>query len=593
MAASLCAAILAVCASTSEDTAEAAVRTPVIHQSAPTSPVSDARGRSVIRASDWTYVPGVSKTHGTLTVTRTGLATLLTSPEDQKTRKPTYQPNPPVVLAGPHVELARQGDVGFAVRLKHIRGVATVSFLSGPNRRFDERVEHQAGVDVSVGRAAATLRIWNGADARPRRVVVRLDAPRAGRADVALRQVGHRLVVAVNGQRFPVQRDLFDDQVWLGMNATKRFVISRWDVYPLRGAGIEVEDMAGDPFAGVTPARTGLASVAAAHGHGDQQIGTAVDLAELLSNPAYARYVIRNFNEIQTETLAKFQALQPRRGRFQFAELDALVAFAEQHDLEVQGHALVFGEAYPRWLHRTLGKASRAEALAIMRAHITRVVRRYDGTHGHGLIRRWDVVNEPFDPDRWGQLNQENIWHRAIGPGYIGEAFKAARAAHPAGEFGLNEWAIETDPVRRRAVLDLLDRLPRGTIDYVGLQAHFDEDTLDDDEVMDEILGGSLGRIFQEFADRGVEVRVSEASVAKNGDAQAQAAVYATLIGSCVRATNCIGFNMWGVTSNEWYFTTTPDGGIGDDAPTRQRGDGRIIERPAMSAMRRAVAGRL
>lgn len=590
VAAGVCAAVLAGSASASGDQADAAVTAPALQPSALASPASGPHGQSVLRASDWAFVPGVRKVGGVLEVTRTGLATLLTSPEDQKTQKPTYQPNPPVVLAGPHVTLSRNRNVGVAVRLEHIRGVATVSFLGGPNRRFDERVEHQAGVDVSIKRSAATLRIWNGKDARPRRLGMELEGRRAGRAEISVRQIGRRLVVAVDGHRFPVQRKVFGDRVWFGLNATRTFSISRWNAYPLAGTRIDVTDMADDPYAGVTPARNGLASLAAARGHGDKQVGTAVDLAPLLANPAYARYVIRHFNEIQTETLAKFQALQPRRGKFEFAELDALVAFAEQHDLEVQGHALVFGEAYPAWLHRALRGATRAEALAIMRAHITKVVRRYDGKHGHGLIKRWDVVNEPFDPDRWGRLNEETIWSRAIGPSYIEEAFEAARAAHPDGEFGLNDWSIETDRHRRRAVIDLVERLPQGTIDYVGLQAHVDEGTLDDDEVMEEIAGGSLDRIFQRFSDLGVDVRVSEASVALNGDPRVQAEVYATLIGACLRAENCIGFNMWGVTSNEWYFTTTPDGGIGDDAPTRQRGNGPVVERPAMRAMRRAVA---
>lgn len=589
LAAGVCAVILAGWSGVRIDRATQAVETPEVTPAAVSHPAAKRRAQSVLRASDWRYVPGVSARNGKLHVARTGLATLRTSPEDQKTRQPTYQPNPPVALAGPHVVLVRKNDVGITARLQRIRGAATVSFLSGPNRRFDERVEHQAGIDVSLTRSVATLRIWNDEDRRPRRLRMRLEGPRRSHAQITVRQLDRRLTVAVDGQRFPVRREVFEDQVWFGMSATKRFVVSALDVYPLGGTRLRITDLARDPFARVTPSRTGLASLAAARGRGDKQIGTAVDLAQLLANPAYTRYVLRNFNEIQTETLAKFQALQPRRGRFQFGELDALVAFAERHDLEVQGHALIFGEAYPRWLHRTLRGASRDEALAIMREHITTVVRRYDGRHGHGLIKRWDVVNEPFDPDHWGRLNQDTIWYRAIGESYIEEAFKAARAAHRDGEFGLNDWSIETDRVRRQAVIDLLRRLPRGTVDYVGLQAHFDEDTLDDDEVMEAILGGSLPGIFQEFADLGVQVRVSEASVAQNGDARTQAAVYATLIGACLRSTSCLGFNMWGATSNEWYFTTTPEGGIGDDAPTRQRGNGRVVERPAMPAMRRAV----
>lgn len=542
-------------------------------------------------ANNWGFTPGVTAKTGTLSVTRTGGATLTTSPEDEKTAKPTYQPNPTVTLYGPHVELKQKGSVGFAARLTNMQGASTVSFLSAPNRRFDERVEHQAGIDVTVNGDVVDMRVWDGGDQKPTDTEVKLDTPANGAADVAVGQIDRQLVVMVNGQKMPVQQAVLGNQVWFGLNAAKSFDVTALNAYAIGSNEVTVKDMSKDTFDGAKPAVNGLASIAAAHGHGDKQIGTAVDLAELMSNPQYTEFVLQNFNEIETETLAKFQALQPEQGNFQFAELDALVKFANEHNLEVHGHALVFGEAYPAWLHKALEGASPEQALSIMQTHIKTVVSRYNGENGHGLIKYWDVVNEPFDPDEWGELNKDTIWYKAIGKDYIEEAFKAARAANPKGQFGLNEWAIETDSDRRNAVLNLLKSMPRGTVDFVGLQAHFDEETLDDDDVMDGIYSGDLKKIFAQFAAIGVKVRISEASVSENGDPETQSDIYRMLIEACMQAPNCIGFNLWGATSNKAYFTSTSEYGLGDDAPTKQSaGNGKVVERPAMAGLRAGAA---
>jgi endo-1,4-beta-xylanase len=549
-----------------------------------------SKGETLLKAN-WQYTPGVSQQDGGLHVGRTNLATMTTLPEEQKSAEPSYVANPPVSLYGPHVELEKKGSVGFGASLSNIQGGATISLLSGPHIRFDERVERQAGIDISVEGGIAGVTVWDGKSERPSRSEIRLEQT-ANSADIAVAQVDRQIAITINGQRLSPQPAVLGDQVWFGFNTTGQFDVNNFGVFPIKGTSqrVSVKDMSKFDF-NVGPAENGLASIAAANGNGDTFIGTAVDLAELMANPEYTEFVLKNFNQIETETLAKFQALQPEEGKFEFAELDALVDFANRHGLTVHGHALVFGEAYPDWLHKKLEGATKQEALDIMRTHIQTVVTRYDGKHGHGKIEFWDVVNEPFDPDDWGELNTSNIWYRSIGKDYILQAFRAAREAFPEGKYGLNDWSIETDVDRRRAALRLLDDLPRGTVDFVGMQAHFDEDTLDDDEVMDGIYSGDLNDIFAQFEARGVKVRISEASVAENGDPEAQADVYRMLLEACVKSRNCIGFNIWGATSNRYYFTTTPEYGIGDDAPTKQDADdSEIVERPAMEALRRGAA---
>jgi endo-1,4-beta-xylanase len=557
-----------------------------------TLPEFDASSEQNLLTGNWHFTPGVTVKEGVLAVNHTSSATLTTPPEGQKTAKPGFIPNPVVTLYGPHIELGQKGNVGFSANLEGVQGAATISLLSSPNIRFDERVERQPGVDVTVRGDIADVAVWDGKSQHPQNTEVHLDKPVNGTAQIAVEQVDRQIVVAINGQKISPQPAVLGNQVWLGLNSKGSFNVTDFGVFPIKGTDqkVTIVDTA-KQTTDAKPAPNGLASLAAAHGHKDKLIGTAVDLATLLSDPTYAEFVVQNFNEIETETLAKFQALQPEKGNFQFAELDALVDFANRHNLTVHGHALVFGEAYPEWLYNDLQKASKEEALEIMRTHIKTVVSRYDGKHGHGAIKFWDVVNEPFDPDEWGELNTSTIWYKAIGEDYILEAFKAAREANPDGVYGLNEWGIETDADRRGAVLRLLDGMPKGTIDFVGLQAHFDEDTLDDDEVMDGIYSGDLHKIFAEFAKRGVKVRISEASVAENGDPETQSDVYEMLLEACMKASNCLGFNLWGATSNRYYFTTTPEYGVGDDAPTKQDADnGKIIERPAMAGLRKGAA---
>lgn len=75
-------------------------------------------------------------------------------------------------------------------------------------------------------------------------------------------------------------------------------------------------------------------------------------LSALRSGERYRETFRREFDSLTPENEMKMQELQPRRGRFEFAEADELVRFARRHDKAVRGHTLVWGQALP--LTRTL-----------------------------------------------------------------------------------------------------------------------------------------------------------------------------------------------------------------------------------------------
>lgn len=544
----------------------------------------------------WQYMKGVQQEDGALTVRRTGEAILLWPDEWGGEKTPEYVPDPPINLYGTHVEIANGQDIGLTASASDVAGSATFAFHSKPPVRYDERIVRHPGLDITVEGSLATVLVYGRPGEAPLIQELPLDAP-AGAVNIVVIQNEQGLGIEVNGQSTEIAAPLFDDQIWFGMDSSGSFRLDELKAYPMAETGISLADTSQAVLGGGNRSAEGLASKVASGGRGDLQIGTAVELGELLSNPQYAEFVVQNFDAIETEIAGKFQTLQPEEGRFEFAELDALVDFANRNDLEVHGHALVFGEAYPQWLYDRLESANPSEAREIMRTHITTVMERYNGQNGHGEIKLWDVVNEPFDPDNWSELNQNNIWYRAYdGPGYIADAMKFAREANPDAMLGINEWGMETDDDRWVGMVGLVKSLTAmgAKPDYVGFQAHIDQETLRDEDAMDRLRGGLLLERFALLAGLGVKARISEISVAGNGNPELQAEIYGLAAEAVLLADNSIGLNLWGAANSELsyaYFTgdiTARD--PGDDAPVLQTPDGTIVPRPAWNALLRTAA---
>ena len=132
-----------------------------------------------------------------------------------------------------------------------------------------------------------------------------------------------------------------------------------------------------------------------------------------------------------------------------------------------------------------------------MVAHIATEAGRYKGA-----IYAWDVVNEPFaDDGQW----RKSVWFEAMGPDYVAIALRAARAADPTAKLYVNDYNVETDGPKMRALFDLVAKLKRegAPIDGVGLQSHF---TL-------ASAPADLQQVMERFASLGVDVAVTELDI--------------------------------------------------------------------------------
>lgn len=156
----------------------------------------------------------------------------------------------------------------------------------------------------------------------------------------------------------------------------------------------------------------------AAEGH--FLIGTAA-MASQLGNQAMAELVVQEFNVLTPENEMKPDQLHPRKGEYDWRQADAIVEFAEKHDMQVIGHTLVWHQQSPKFLFEDEAgqPLPRDEALANMKEHIQTIVGRYKGR-----IHGWDVVNEAIDDA--GPYLRDTPALRAIGEDYIAKAFAYA-----------------------------------------------------------------------------------------------------------------------------------------------------------------------
>jgi endo-1,4-beta-xylanase len=318
------------------------------------------------------------------------------------------------------------------------------------------------------------------------------------------------------------------------------------------------------PVKAPVEAPEGLRTLAATHG---LRIGTAVDSNVLKTDPGYARRLATDFSSVTAENAMKWSTVEPVRGQYDFSGADAVVEFARAHNQTVRGHTLVWYKALPPWLEN--GKFTPAELRAILKNHVETMVRRWSG-----MVSAWDVVNEPLDSR--GRL-RNNIWLRTLGPGYIADVFRWARAADPLAKLYLNDYDTESSGRKADGLYSLVSRLKsQGVpINGVGFQMHLRLPT-------DRAYAPTL----QRFADLKLDISVTELDVRTNPshDQKAQAKVYGRAVAACLSVKRCVSLTVWGFTdAYSW---------LRDYGGAATMFDATLAPKPAYGTVRKVLADR-
>jgi endo-1,4-beta-xylanase len=300
------------------------------------------------------------------------------------------------------------------------------------------------------------------------------------------------------------------------------------------------------------------------------EIGTAVRGDVLKRSRAYRELVAAQFSTVTPENELKWDAVEPSRGEYDFAAADDIVARAREARQEVRGHTLVWYAQLPAWV-RQLGPAALRQA---MREHIRRVM-----GHDATQVRVWDVVNEPIS-DRGGL--RQSVFERRLGPGFVEDALRTARAADGDAKLYINEIGAEGINPKSDSLYEIVrDLKARGVpIDGVGFQSHFN-------------LHGvppSFVANMRRFRTLGLDVAITEADVAlalppTAADLRAQAEIYAEIVRSCL-AVRCASLTFWGYTDGRSWISET-QAGVG--AATLL--DAQLRPKPAFFAVQKALAG--
>ena len=124
-----------------------------------------------------------------------------------------------------------------------------------------------------------------------------------------------------------------------------------------------------------------------------------------------------------------------------------LFEYAEEHNIPVRGHTLVWHSQTPDWFFRENYSdnpndpwASKEVMLQRLENYIKNVMELVEETYPNLDIYAWDVVNEAVDPNTSSGMrnpgsnnltNGNSLWMETIGEEYIVKAFEYARKNAP------------------------------------------------------------------------------------------------------------------------------------------------------------------
>jgi len=236
-----------------------------------------------------------------------------------------------------------------------------------------------------------------------------------------------------------------------------------------------------------------------------------------LEDAAYAGLVEREAAILFTEDDLLWYRLKPTPDAdLDFTYGDQFFAFAEQNSQLVFATHLVWDEGFGEgWTEDDLWGLAEEDARNLMLGTLEAVVERY-----RGRVAAWDVVNEAIDAAEADGLRKDYPWYETVGPSYIAEAFRAARAADPDALLVLNEFGFETDDEydkaadkRAKALLVLDNLLADGVpVDAFGVQAH-----LEAADFAAKFDADAYRAFLAELADRGLAILVTELDVLDDG----------------------------------------------------------------------------
>jgi endo-1,4-beta-xylanase len=301
-----------------------------------------------------------------------------------------------------------------------------------------------------------------------------------------------------------------------------------------------------DSIVPVTCNATTLKAAGACRPNHQILLGTALSANNM---PALAA---QEFNFVTPENEMKWESVERSEGNFTFGSADNIVNWAQQNNMKVKGHTLVWHNQLPGWVSSI---NNRDRLLAVMKKHIETVMGRWGNK-----LHSWDVVNEAISTDSdVGSGNAKmrpSVFSNLLGEDFIPTAFKMAREyADKNGMKNMklyyNDYSIDADNDKSRFLRKKIKEwLAAGApIDGIGFQMHIGPPN-------NIPTVQSVKDNMEYYASLGLEVLISEWDINLCGNkvtSAQQLEFYHGITEVCVNNPKCTAITFWGVNDqNSW-----------------------------------------
>jgi len=230
----------------------------------------------------------------------------------------------------------------------------------------------------------------------------------------------------------------------------------------------------------------------------DYPVGTGINLS-IFRSPELMEIVKRDFNSITAENDMKMKSVLRADTTFDWSKVDEYVAFANEHNYRLHGHALIWHRSTPDYIKAMEGDT------AALKTFTQNYVKTYVSKYKED-VASWDVVNEPVLDDTGDY--RPNTWYTTYGKDYLPMVYEMAHNADPDAKLFINDYNIERDTAKLNGLLRIVDDLQKSgaPIHGIGMQMHLQMD------VPKEIIAHSIKKCVE----TGLLIHLSEVDIIFN-----------------------------------------------------------------------------
>lgn len=182
-----------------------------------------------------------------------------------------------------------------------------------------------------------------------------------------------------------------------------------------------------------------------------------------IDNEKMVRFLVKNFNWAVFGNELKWSWTEPQRGNFNYKDVDELLEFCKNQNLEVRGHCIFWEVEYA--VQPWVQSLNNSDLITAVQNRLTQLLTRYKGK-----FRHYDVDNEmlhgSFYKDRLGNDIHANM-------------FGTSHQLDPSATLFVNDYHIEDGSDVRSSpeeyIRQILDLQQQGApVGGIGIQGHID-----------------------------------------------------------------------------------------------------------------------